>query len=119
MDVESKLKAAALDSLPVYWRAQPTLCQLLEVDNKAAKDASPQRSAFTCVDHTHKDLLPLWMSSEAVGGHTLRPGELERDLNADSPRWAGHPKELWKNQATSEAWCSGERYCANGSGVRV
>ena len=39
-----------LDSLPVYLRAQSTLYQLLEVDIKAANDASPQRSAFTYVN---------------------------------------------------------------------
>ena len=50
VDTESKLKAAALDSLPVYLRAQLALYQLLEVDNKAARDASPQRSAFKNVD---------------------------------------------------------------------
>ena len=46
------------------------------------EDASPQRSAFTFVDLTYKDLLPLWMSSEAVGGRTFRPGELEWDPDA-------------------------------------
>ena len=62
VDIESKLKAAALDSLPVYLRAQPTMYLLLEVEDKAAKDAS----AFT-------DRMPLWMSSKAVGGHLLPP----------------------------------------------
>ena len=60
VDTESKPKAAVLDSLPVYLRAQLALYQ---VDNKAAKDASPQRCAFTYADLTHKDLLPVWMSS--------------------------------------------------------
>ena len=45
--VTSKLKTVALDSLPLYLPAQPALYQLLEADNKAAKDASPQHSAFT------------------------------------------------------------------------
>ena len=84
VDVESKMKTVALHSLPVYWRAQPALHPLMEADDKAAKDSSPQRSAFTYVDLTHKDLLPLSMSSEAVGGRTPRPGELEWDLNADT-----------------------------------
>ena len=101
VDVESKLKTVALDSLLVYLRGQPALYQLLETDNKAAKDASPQRSAFTYVDLTHKDLLPLWMSPDTVGRHTPRPGELEWHPNTLArPRgvlWAGHPKELWKN----------------------
>ena len=56
----------------------------MEADDKAAEDSGPQRSAFTYVDLTHKDLLPLWMSSEAVGGRTHRPGELEWDLDDDT-----------------------------------
>ena len=56
LNVESNLKTVALHSLPVYLRAQPALYQLMEADNKAAKDSSPQRNAFTFVDLTHRDL---------------------------------------------------------------
>ena len=87
-NVESKLKMVALGSLPLYLRAQFALYKLLEADDRAAKDTSPQRSAFTFVDFTHKDLSPLWMSSEAVGCRTPRPGELEWDRNADTT-WLG------------------------------
>ena len=99
VDIESNLKAAALDSLPLYLRAQPTLYQLLEADTKAAKDASPQRSAFTYVDFTHKDLLPLWMSSEAVIGH----GIPTTSLGAVGRAFKG----ALEKQGTSVAWCSG------------
>ena len=44
----------------------------------------PVRKAYTYVDLTHKDVLPLWMGSEAVGGHTPRPGEFDWDPNADT-----------------------------------
>ena len=84
VDVESKMKTVALHSLPVYLRVQLALYQLMEADNNAVKECSPQRTAFTFVDLTHKDLLPLWMSSEAVGGRTPRLGEPEWDLNADT-----------------------------------
>ena len=80
VDVESKLKTVALDSLPVCLRAQPALYHLLEADDKAAKDASPQhvcrpypQGSVTIVDELRS------------GGrtYTLRQGELEWDPNAD------------------------------------
>ena len=50
--------------------------------------------------NAHEDLLPLWMSSEAAGGHTPRPFELVWDPKADTTSlcvfWAGHSMELWK-----------------------
>ena len=52
--------------------------------NKSAQEAVPVRKAYTYVDLTHKDVLPLWMGSEADGGHTPRPGEFDWDPNADT-----------------------------------
>ena len=57
-----------------------------------------------------KGLLPLWVSSEAVGGPTPCPGELEWDPNADttSSGALGRAfKGALENQGNSVAWCSG------------
>ena len=75
---------AAIKDLPYHLRPQPALFQLLAAANKSAREAVPVHKAYTYVDLTHKDVLPLWMGSEAVGGHTPRPGEFDWDLNADT-----------------------------------
>ena len=74
VDLNDMLEKAAVKDLPYHLRPQPALFQLLAAANKSAQEAVPVRKAYTNVDLTHKDVLPLWMGSEAVGGHTPRPG---------------------------------------------
>ena len=69
VDLNDMLEKAAVK------RTQPALFQLLAAANKSAQEAVPIRKAYTYVDLTHKDVLPLWMGSEAVGGHTPSAGE--------------------------------------------
>ena len=71
VDLNDMLGKAAVKDLPYHLRLQPALFQLLAAANKSAQEAVP---VFPYVDLTHKDVLPLWMGSEAVGGHTPRPG---------------------------------------------
>ena len=78
------LEKAAVKDLPYHLRPQLALFQLLAAAHKSAWVAVPVRKAYTYVDLTHKDVLPLWMGSEAVGGHTPRPGEFDWDPNADT-----------------------------------
>ena len=84
VDLNDTLEKAAIKDLPYHLRPQPALFQLLAAANKSAQEAVPVRKAYTYVDLTHKDVLPLWMGSEAVGGHTPRPGEFDWDPNADT-----------------------------------
>ena len=84
VDLNDMLEKAAVKDLPYHLRPQPALFQLLSAANKSAQEAVPVRKAYTYVDLTHKDVLPLWMGSEAVGGHTPRPGEFDLDPNADT-----------------------------------
>eukprot|EP00971_Amphidinium_carterae_P033632 662130-Amphidinium_carterae.1 len=44
----------------------------------AAKVAG--RTAFSFVDLTSKEVLPLWVPPDAVGGKTVLPGEMEYAL---------------------------------------
>ena len=73
-----------MKSLPYHLRPQPALFQLLAAANKSAQEAVPVHKAYTYVDLTHENVLPLWMGSEAVGSHTPRPGEFDWDPNADT-----------------------------------
>ena len=84
VDLNDMLEKAAIKDLPYHLRPQPALFQLLAAANKSAQEAVPVRKAYTYVDLTHKDVLPLWMGSEAVGAHTPRPGEFDWDPNADT-----------------------------------
>ena len=67
VDLNDMLEKAAIKDLPYHLRPQPALFQLLAAANKSAQEAVPVRKAYTHVDLTHKDVLPLWMRSEAVG----------------------------------------------------
>ena len=84
VDLNNMLEKAAVKDLPYHLRPQPALFQFLAAAHKSAQEAVPVRKAYTYVDLTHKDVLPLWMGSEAVGGHTPRPGEFDWDPNADT-----------------------------------
>ena len=79
VDLNDMLEKAAVKNQPYHLRPQPALFQLLAAANKSAQEAVPVRKAYTYVDLTHKDVLPLWMGSEAVGSHTPRPGEFDWD----------------------------------------
>ena len=80
VDLNVMLEKGAVKDLPYHLRPQPALFQLLAAAHKSAQEAVPARKAYTYVDLTHKDVLPL--GSEAVGGHTLRPGEFDWDPTA-------------------------------------
>ena len=84
VDLNEMLEKAAIKGLPYHLRPQPALFQFRAAANKSALEAVPVRKAYTHVDLTHKDAPPLWMGSEAVGGHTPRPGEFDWDPNADT-----------------------------------
>ena len=84
VDLNDMLEKAAVKDIPYHLGPQLALFQLLAAANKSAQEAVPVRKAYTYVDLTHKDVLPLWMGSEAVGGHTPRPGEFDWDPNADT-----------------------------------
>lgn len=77
VDIESNLVKAGLQKLGMNLRVQPSLFQLMQADNEAAAKHAPAKVPFTYIDFTHKDMLPLWLPSEAIGGHTTRPGEIE------------------------------------------
>ena len=84
VDLNDMLEKAAVKDLPYHLTPQPALFQLLAAADKSAQEAVRARKAYTYVDLTHIDVLPLWMGSEAVGGHTPRLGEFDWDPNADT-----------------------------------
>lgn len=58
-----------------------TLWKVLESETLAAKAATPARHVFTYVDLTSKELLPVWLSPEAVGGKSMATQEEILDGN--------------------------------------
>ena len=122
VDLNDMLEKAAVKDLPYHLRPQPALFQLLAAANKSAQEAVPVRWAYTYVDLTHKDVLPLWMGSEAVGGHTPRPGEI---FTADSVTWSvgeglqGRPGEaqVLPQHGTVECCVAPLRHCGGSNGA--
>ena len=106
VDLNDMLEKAAIKDLPYHLRPQPALFQLLVAANKPAEEAVPVRKAYTYVELTHKDVLPLWMGSEAVGGHTPRPGEFDWEPNSDTAS-LGALGRAFKGALEKPTWYSG------------
>ena len=75
VDIDEKLKAAHLGQLDFHLKAEAVMWNLLATENAAAGAAVPPRVAFTYVDFTAKEMLPMWIAPDAVGGKMLLPGE--------------------------------------------
>ena len=77
VDTKALLTKAGLAAVPFDFQAEPKIWEMLSADNEIASVRG--NKAFTYVDLTCKELLPMWMSPEDVGGklHLHDSGALE------------------------------------------
>ena len=73
INVQELLKEVGCADLPYELQAEAQLWVALAADGEAAVKAG--RVAFTYVDLTAKQVLPLWLPADAVGGKSLVPEE--------------------------------------------
>jgi hypothetical protein len=83
VNVADMLKKAEVPDLPFNNRVDISLFQLLKADAAAATTAG--RVAFTYVDFTTKEMLPYWITPDAVGGRSTLPGSADFGLDPTSP----------------------------------
>ena len=98
VDVADLLAKADLAGLPSEGIAELSLYKELVTATKEAKAVG--KTPFTYVDLTHRDLLPMWLVPEAVGGKTVLAGE-EGDFEIDQDSSTGTVQQL--SQALKKA----------------
>ena len=81
-NVADLLKTAGLAALPFGQRAEQSLFVLLEAERKTAESCVPIRQPFTYVDFTSKEVLPLWLTQDMLGGRTVLSGEVDTRLDS-------------------------------------
>jgi hypothetical protein len=69
IDVAKNLKDANMSTLPYHLQCDKAVWKILDAENKAAKAAG--RKAFAYVDLTAKEVLPIWLPQDAIGGKSL------------------------------------------------
>ena len=74
VDVADVHAKASLSDLPFHMQADKIIYKVMAAENTAAKTAG--RTAFSYVDLTCKELLPLWLPSDMIGGKALFAPEL-------------------------------------------
>ena len=67
VDTKAKMDAAGLQKLPYELQAEQALWEKLASENEAAR-LRTNKQGFCFVDLTSKEILPLWMAPEEVGG---------------------------------------------------
>ena len=81
VDMDSKLKASMFGKLPWHLVVDAQVWQLLSAETTTAAASIPKRVPFCYVDLAAKEMLPMWMAPEAVGGKAHLPGD--NDVLAD------------------------------------
>eukprot|EP00971_Amphidinium_carterae_P308356 6127774-Amphidinium_carterae.1 len=86
VNVVDKLKSvdanfSRIDTMPFHMVPEAAVWTQLQSENDAAASAS--RTAFSYVDLTAKEWLPLWIAPDAVGGKTVLPGDSDWLLSGD------------------------------------
>eukprot|EP00971_Amphidinium_carterae_P297368 5907800-Amphidinium_carterae.1 len=71
VNVADRLKQVGYESVPHHLLPEQGIWQQMEHENNAA--AAVNRVAFTYVDLTSKEVLPLWIAPDAVGGRAVLP----------------------------------------------
>lgn len=75
VDVHAQLVKAGCPSLPYQLQPDLPVWQAVAAESEAAKKAN--RVAFAYIDLTAKEVLPLWMAPDTVGGKIVLPGEAD------------------------------------------
>ena len=84
LDISQRIENSPLAGLPFHMQPEAKIWQQLEVETVAAASCSPPRVAFTYIDLTSKEVLPLWLSPDAIGGKLTVPGESEWCMDANA-----------------------------------
>ena len=69
VDVAKQLNDANISKLPYHMQCERMVCKNLEAENKAATKEG--RKAFAYVDLTAKEVLPLWLPQNTIGGNSM------------------------------------------------
>ncbi len=72
VDINDKLKSIGLETLQYHLRPDLLVWSVLDAESKAA--ANSNRKAFAYLDLTSKELLPIWVPADLVGGKSLVGG---------------------------------------------
>ena len=69
VDIAKKLQDAHMSKLPYHMQCERLVWKILDAENKAAESAN--RQAYAYVDLTAKEVLPLWLPQDAIGGQSV------------------------------------------------
>ena len=69
VDVAMQLRNAKMTKLPYHMQCDRLVWKILEAENKAA--ATTSRTAYAYVDLTAKEVLPIWLPQDAIGGKSM------------------------------------------------
>ena len=84
LDISQRIENSTLKGLPFHMQAEAKIWQQLEADSAAAAACVPPRVAFTYIDLTSKEVLPLWLSPDTIGGKVSMSGESEWCIDANA-----------------------------------
>ena len=76
IDVAKQLTDSGLEKLPYHLQCERLVWKIMEAENKAASAAD--RSAFAYINITAKEVLPLWLPQDAIGGRSMFGSEFEQ-----------------------------------------
>ena len=69
IDVAKCLGEVSMSKLPYHLQCDKSNWKILDAENKAAQKA--ERTAFAYVDLTAKEVLPIWLPADAIGGKPM------------------------------------------------
>ena len=69
VDIAKELQDAHMSKLPYHMQCERLVWKILDAENKAAESAN--RQAYAYVDLTAKEVLPLWLPQDAIGGQSV------------------------------------------------
>ena len=75
VDVTARLENAKLADVPHHMQVDYSVWQTMWQDTCSARATSPPRQALTFVDLTSKEVMPLWLPPDAVGGKSATTGD--------------------------------------------
>ena len=82
VDIARELTTNHLDKLPFHMTCDKTVFTIMGTENKAAQTAS--RTAFSYIDITSKEVLPMWLPHESIGGRSAFGSEWNSDASSAS-----------------------------------
>ena len=69
VDVAKRLVEAGMSKLPYHMQCETVVWSILDAENKSA--AKEGRVAFAYIDLTAKEVAPLWLPQDEIGGKSI------------------------------------------------